>query len=100
MLPWVMAGALAIGLLVAGILLWKITRPVDRPLTRLNVDLGPEVVSGRQHYRDTLARWPPHRVPHANAWLTIDDYDPASRRVVDPDARRHRERGRRLLFAG
>jgi serine/threonine-protein kinase len=43
-LPWVAIGALAAGLpLVSLWAPWRSERPVDRPLVRLNVDLGAEV---------------------------------------------------------
>jgi serine/threonine-protein kinase len=42
--PWVVAGALAVALAAALILLWP--RPLDRPLTRFSVDLGPDAVAG------------------------------------------------------
>jgi Tol biopolymer transport system component/predicted Ser/Thr protein kinase len=44
-LPWVVA-ALVLGLIVLGTLLWRATRPVDRPLMRFSADLGPEAVEG------------------------------------------------------
>jgi serine/threonine-protein kinase len=37
------AAALTMALVIAGWALWRATRPVDRPLERLDVDLGPEV---------------------------------------------------------
>jgi serine/threonine-protein kinase len=44
---WIAAAVvLAIALLITGGLLWRATRPVDRPLTRLSVDLGPEAMTG------------------------------------------------------
>jgi serine/threonine-protein kinase len=41
-LPWVVAGVLATALAAALLTLWRMTRPVSRPLVRLNVDVGPE----------------------------------------------------------
>ncbi len=44
---WAAAVAvLAIVLAATGVMWWRATRPVDRPLLRLSVDLGPEAVSG------------------------------------------------------
>src|SRR6202011_2926017 len=40
------ASVLVLALIVQGTLLWRATRPVDRPLMRLNADLGLEVVEG------------------------------------------------------
>jgi serine/threonine-protein kinase len=45
-LGWVAAAALAIVGLLLGVGLWRSTRPVDHPLTRLNLDLGPDAVAG------------------------------------------------------
>jgi serine/threonine-protein kinase len=42
--PWAVAGALAIALALAVALLYQATRPVARPLMRLDVELGPGVV--------------------------------------------------------
>ncbi len=42
-LPWAVALALALALIVVSVLLWRFTRPSERPLLRLNVDLGPNV---------------------------------------------------------
>jgi len=45
--PWIAAAAvLAIVAAVAAALLWRATRPVDHPLIRLSVDLGPEAMAG------------------------------------------------------
>jgi eukaryotic-like serine/threonine-protein kinase len=46
-LGWVAA---SIAVLIAGVLgvgWWRATRPIDRPLMRLGVDLGPDAVAGR-----------------------------------------------------
>jgi Tol biopolymer transport system component/predicted Ser/Thr protein kinase len=43
---WVAAGVLAIALAVLGGFYWRVTRPVDLPLTRLSVDLGPDAMTG------------------------------------------------------
>jgi serine/threonine-protein kinase len=40
------AAMLAIVGLLLGVRLWRSTRPVDHPLTRLNLDLGPDAVAG------------------------------------------------------
>ncbi|MGD1092704.1 MAG: hypothetical protein ABSB35_12040 [Bryobacteraceae bacterium] len=45
-LPWIVAAALALGLVITGLMLWRATRSVDHPLTRLSVDLSPEAVTG------------------------------------------------------
>ena len=45
-LPWAVAAALLIGLLITAAFLWRATRPIDHPLTRLNVDLGPQALAG------------------------------------------------------
>jgi serine/threonine-protein kinase len=41
-LPWVLAGALAVALLVSLAVMWQITRPVEQPLMQFDVDLGPD----------------------------------------------------------
>jgi serine/threonine-protein kinase len=44
--PWmVAAGALAIAIALASSL-WQTTRPSDKPLTRIDLDLGPDAVAG------------------------------------------------------
>jgi hypothetical protein len=44
---WIaVAGALVLALMVMGTLLWRASRPVDRPLMRFSADLGSEVVEG------------------------------------------------------
>jgi predicted Ser/Thr protein kinase len=40
------AGVLVLGSVMLGTLLWRATRPVDRPLMRFSADLGPEAVEG------------------------------------------------------
>jgi serine/threonine-protein kinase len=40
------AAVLTLTLLVTGAFLWRATRPVDHPLVRLSVDLGPEATPG------------------------------------------------------
>jgi serine/threonine-protein kinase len=40
------AGALGLALIVLGALFWRATPPIDRPLVRLDVDLGPDVSLG------------------------------------------------------
>jgi serine/threonine-protein kinase len=45
--PWIVAAAaLAITTLAGWWVAWRATRPVDHPLTRLSVDLGPDAVAG------------------------------------------------------
>ena len=46
-LPWVVAGLLTVATAGLGGLYWRATRPLDRPLMRLSVDLGPDAVAGR-----------------------------------------------------
>ena len=46
-LGWVVAGLLAVTLAGLGGLYWRAMRPLDRPLMRLSVDLGPDAVAGR-----------------------------------------------------
>jgi serine/threonine-protein kinase len=46
-MPWAVAVlATAVTAIVLGALLWRATRPIDRPLVRLDVDLGPNVSLG------------------------------------------------------
>jgi serine/threonine-protein kinase len=45
-LGWVAAGLLAIALAGVSWVAWRATRPVDHPLTRLSVDLGPDAMTG------------------------------------------------------
>ncbi len=53
---WVVAGALGLVVLsAAGFGWWRSTRPLDRPLIRLSVDLGPDAVAG---FRTTAALSP------------------------------------------
>ena len=47
LLPWAIAGTLALATLAAGVVAWRATRPIDRPLMWLSVDLGPEARAGR-----------------------------------------------------
>jgi serine/threonine-protein kinase len=53
-LPWAVSGALGLALIVLGALLWRATRPADRPLVRLDVDLGPGVSLGSYAGVDTI----------------------------------------------
>jgi serine/threonine-protein kinase len=39
-------GLLAVALLITTVMLWRLSQPVGHPLIRLNVDLGPDVVTG------------------------------------------------------
>jgi serine/threonine-protein kinase len=45
-LPWAIAGTLALAPLTAGVIAWRATRPPDRPMMRFSADLGPEAVAG------------------------------------------------------
>jgi eukaryotic-like serine/threonine-protein kinase len=42
-MPYLIAAVLGLGLIAVGALYWRATRPVERPLVRLDVDLGPDV---------------------------------------------------------
>jgi serine/threonine-protein kinase len=53
-LPWAVAGALGLALIVLGALLWRATGPADRPLVRLDVDLGPGVSLGSYAGANTI----------------------------------------------
>jgi serine/threonine-protein kinase len=44
LLPWMIAAALGLALMALGVLFWRATRPVDRPLMRFSADLGPEAM--------------------------------------------------------
>ena len=44
--PWAAAGVLGVVAMVALGFLWLATRPVDRPLQRFSVDLGPDALPG------------------------------------------------------
>ena len=44
--PWWALGAAAAIILVLAFFLWRATRPVDQPMERLSVDLGPDAVEG------------------------------------------------------
>ena len=46
-LPWMIAALASVVAAICGALLWLTTRPPDRPLIRLSVDLGPEAIQGR-----------------------------------------------------
>jgi serine/threonine-protein kinase len=46
-IPWIVAaGVLAVVAIAASSVAWRAARPVDRPLMRLSVDLGPDAVAG------------------------------------------------------
>jgi serine/threonine-protein kinase len=47
-LPWAAAALPLVAAIVLGVQLWRATRPVDRPLLSLSVDLGPEAMPGPQ----------------------------------------------------
>jgi Tol biopolymer transport system component len=47
-IPWIIAaGVLAAVAIAASSIPWRATRPVDRPLMRLSLDLGPDAVAGQ-----------------------------------------------------
>jgi len=46
-LPWVIAGLALVVAAISGIMLWRATRPVQQPMMRFSVDLGPEAI--RRH---------------------------------------------------
>jgi serine/threonine-protein kinase len=46
-LPWMIAGLASAVAVIFGALLWRATRPVDRPMMRFSVDLGPQAIQGR-----------------------------------------------------
>jgi serine/threonine-protein kinase len=45
-LPWAVAVLTTVTAMALGVLLWRASRPADRPLVRLDVDLGPDVSLG------------------------------------------------------
>ncbi len=47
LLPWGLAAVLAVFAVSAAWTAWRATRPMDRPLMRLSVDLGPDAVAGQ-----------------------------------------------------
>jgi len=47
LVPWAVAGVLALISIGLGTVLWRLTQPVDRPLLRLSVDLGPDAGAGQ-----------------------------------------------------
>ncbi len=53
-LPWAVAAGLAVLLVVASWVAWRATQPVERPLVRLDVDLGPDVSLGSPRGTDTI----------------------------------------------
>jgi len=44
--PWWSLAAVAVLVLALGVLLWRTTRPVERPMQRFSADLGPDAVPG------------------------------------------------------
>jgi serine/threonine-protein kinase len=44
---WTIAGLSAFAAIAAGLLLWRASRPPDRPMMRFTDDLGPEAITGR-----------------------------------------------------
>jgi serine/threonine-protein kinase len=53
-LPWAVAVLTTVAAMVLGTLLWRATRPTDRPLVRLDVDLGPDVSLGSHGGADAI----------------------------------------------
>jgi serine/threonine-protein kinase len=45
-IPWAVAALMTLAFLVTGVLLWHARRPVEHPLMRLSVDLGPDALVG------------------------------------------------------
>jgi serine/threonine-protein kinase len=45
--PWIAAVALALVAAFLGFALWRATRPIDHPLTRFSVNLGPDALPGQ-----------------------------------------------------
>ena len=43
---WAVAGVLGLALAVTGTLLWRASRPLERPMMRFSADLGPDAVVG------------------------------------------------------
>jgi serine/threonine-protein kinase len=43
---WIAAAVLAMVAIAVGWIAWRATRPVDQPLTRFSMDLGPEAITG------------------------------------------------------
>ena len=46
-LPWALVGLVTAAFIIAALGWWRATRPVDRPLMRLSVDLGPDAIAGQ-----------------------------------------------------
>src|SRR5262249_30052466 len=46
--PWIAVAVLAFALAATTGLLWRATRPPDRPLTRFDVELGPDAILGQR----------------------------------------------------
>ncbi|HTS30200.1 MAG TPA: hypothetical protein VMH81_30220 [Bryobacteraceae bacterium] len=46
-LPWMLAGLASVISVISLALLWRATRPVDRPMMRFSIDLGPVALRGR-----------------------------------------------------
>lgn len=45
-LPWALAAVACLAAIILALELWRATRPVEQPLTRLSVDLGPQAMTG------------------------------------------------------
>src|SRR6266853_33021 len=54
-LPWAVAATLGVALIVLGAVFWRATRPAERPLMRLNVELSPDIVLARTFGRLALS---------------------------------------------
>ncbi|MGI8989512.1 MAG: winged helix-turn-helix domain-containing protein [Bryobacteraceae bacterium] len=59
-LPWTIAGLASVAAAISGALLWRATRPVDRPavdrpMMRFRVDLGPEAIRGRAFFNPMIS---------------------------------------------
>ncbi len=99
--PWVAAGVLAAVAALASWVAWRATRPVEHPLMRLNVELGPDtalardvrqtgVVSGRNHADGNYTR---------RGWPGPPGHPPTRSESDDP-ALRHRGRELSVFFSG
>src|SRR5579862_271163 len=44
-LPWAVAAMASLAAIILAVALWRATRPVEQPLTRLSVDLGPQAMT-------------------------------------------------------
>ena len=53
-MAWIVAAVLTIALAGVSWIAWRATRPLDRPLVRLDVDLGPDVSLGSPYGADAI----------------------------------------------